>query len=94
LARLGATYYQLISSAGWTSLPRLPKLRQPTLILTGDDDPIIPVVNARIMHWLIPRSRLHIYHGGHLELAADPERLAVAVEAFLRCRPHRRREPA
>jgi poly(3-hydroxyalkanoate) depolymerase len=76
-------YYQLISMLGWTSLPFLPKLRPPTLILAGDDDPIIPVVNARIMRWLIPRSRLHIYHGGHLELAADPERLAAAVEAFL-----------
>jgi len=76
-------YYQLISSAGWTSLPRLPKLRQPTLILTGDDDPIIPVVNARIMHRLIPRSELHIYHGGHLELVADAERIAPVVEAFL-----------
>ena len=76
-------YYQLISTLGWTSLPRLPKLRPPTLILAGDDDPIIPVVNGRIMNWLIPRSRLHIYHGGHLELAADPERLAATVEAFL-----------
>jgi hypothetical protein len=35
------------------------------------------------MHWLIPRSRLHIYHGGHLEVAADPERLAATVEACL-----------
>jgi len=61
----------------------LPKLRRPTLILAGDDDPIIPLVNARIMHRLIPRSQLHIYHGGHLELAADAERLASAVEAFL-----------
>jgi poly(3-hydroxyalkanoate) depolymerase len=76
-------YYQLLASLGWTSLPWLRKLRPPTLILAGDDDPIIPVVNGRIMHWLIPRSRLHIYHGGHLELAADPGRLAVAVEAFL-----------
>ena len=76
-------YYQLISMLGWTSLPRLPRLRPPTLILAGDDDPIIPVVNARIMHRLIPRSKLHVYHGGHLELAADPERLASAVEAFL-----------
>jgi len=76
-------YYQLLASAGWTSLPWLAKLRPPTLILAGDDDPIIPVVNARIMRWLIPRSRLHVYHGGHLELAADPERLAAAVEAFL-----------
>jgi poly(3-hydroxyalkanoate) depolymerase len=76
-------YYQLISGAGWTSLPRLPKLRQPTLILAGDDDPIIPLVNARIMHRLIPQSELHIYHGGHLELAADAERIAAVVEAFL-----------
>jgi poly(3-hydroxyalkanoate) depolymerase len=76
-------YYQLISMLGWTSLPRLPRLRPPTLILAGDDDPIIPVINGRIMNWLIPRSRLHIYHGGHLELAADPGRLAAAVQAFL-----------
>jgi poly(3-hydroxyalkanoate) depolymerase len=76
-------FYQLISGAGWTSLPRLPRLRPPTLILAGDDDPIIPLVNARIMHRLIPRSELHIYHGGHLELAADAEHIAPVVEAFL-----------
>ena len=76
-------YYQLIASLGWTSLPWLPKLRPPTLILAGDDDPIIPLVNARIMHRLIPRSRLHIYHGGHLELAVDSEGIASVVEAFL-----------
>ena len=76
-------FYQLISTIGWTSLPLLPLLRRPTLILAGDDDPIIPVVNGRIMNWLIPRSRLHVYRGGHLELAADPGRLAAAIEAFL-----------
>jgi|tagenome__1003787_1003787.scaffolds.fasta_scaffold20856199_2 poly(3-hydroxyalkanoate) depolymerase len=76
-------YYQLISILGWTSLPRLPRLRPPTLILAGDDDPIIPLVNARIMHRLIPRSQLHVYHGGHLELAAHAERIAPVVEAFL-----------
>ena len=76
-------YYQLLAGVGWTSLPLLPRLRPPTLILAGDDDPVVPLVNARIMHRLIPRSQLHIYHGGHLELAADSERLASAVEAFL-----------
>src|SRR5882757_241047 len=80
-------YYQLISILGWTSLPRLPRLRPPTLILACDDDPIIPLVNARIMHRLIPRSQLHVYHGGHLELAADAGRLAAAVEAFLDADP-------
>jgi poly(3-hydroxyalkanoate) depolymerase len=76
-------YYQLVAGLGWTSLPFLPHLRPPTLILAGDDDPIIPVANARIMHRLIPRSKLHVYHGGHLELAADAGRLAAEIEAFL-----------
>jgi poly(3-hydroxyalkanoate) depolymerase len=76
-------YYQLISALGWTSLPWLPKLRPPTLILAGNDDPIIPLANARIMDRLIPRSRLHVYPGGHLELAARAERIAPVVEAFL-----------
>jgi pimeloyl-ACP methyl ester carboxylesterase len=84
--RLGTArgyFYQLISAAGWTSLPRLARLRPPALILAGDDDPIIPLTNARIMHWLIPGSELHVYQGGHLELAAQPERIAPVVEAFL-----------
>jgi pimeloyl-ACP methyl ester carboxylesterase len=76
-------YYQLAAGAGWTSLPLLPLVRQPTLILAGDDDPIIPLVNARIMHRLIRRSELHIYHGGHLDLVSEAARLAPVVEAFL-----------
>jgi poly(3-hydroxyalkanoate) depolymerase len=80
-------FYQLISTLGWTSLPLLPRLRPPTLILAGDDDPIIPLVNARIMRRLIPRSQLHVYHGGHLELAADAGRLAAVVQAFLDADP-------
>ena len=76
-------FYQLISLAGWTSLPRLPRLRQPALILAGDDDPIIPLANARIMHHLMPRSELHIYHGGHLDLVMKAEPMAATVEAFL-----------
>ena len=76
-------YYQLLAGAGWTSLPLLPLLRQPTLLLAGDDDPVIPLVNAAIMRRLIPRSHLHIYPGGHLELIADPARVAPLVEAFL-----------
>jgi poly(3-hydroxyalkanoate) depolymerase len=79
-------YYQLASGIGWTSLPRLARLAQPTLILAGDDDPIIPLVNAKVMHRLIPRSELHVYHGGHLDLATDAEHLAPVVEAFLAAR--------
>ena len=75
--------HQLAATAGWTSLPLLPRLRQPTLILAGDDDPIIPLANARLMHRLIRDSRLHVYHGGHLGLVTDAAELAPMVDGFL-----------
>ena len=75
--------YQLVAAAGWTSLPFLPAIRQSTLIVAGDDDPIIPLANARLMNLLIPRSRLHVYHGGHLGLATEAAELAPVVDAFL-----------
>jgi poly(3-hydroxyalkanoate) depolymerase len=75
--------YQLLAGVGWTSLPWLPLIRQPTLILAGDDDPLIPLRNARIMHRLIPNSRLHVFHGGHLGLLTQARELAPVVAAFL-----------
>jgi poly(3-hydroxyalkanoate) depolymerase len=78
--------YQLTAGLGWTSLPFLPLLRQPTLIVSGDDDPIIPLANARLMHRLIPNSRLHVYHGGHLGLVTEAAELAPVVDAFLAAR--------
>jgi len=75
--------YQLAAGTGWTSLPFLPLIRQPTLILSGDDDPLIPLVNARLMHSLIPRSQLHVYHDGHLGLVTEAAELAPVVDRFL-----------
>jgi len=54
-------------------------MRQPTLVLTGDDDPIIPVVNGHLLAALIRRCWLHVYRGGHLELIAQPERVPQAA---------------
>jgi pimeloyl-ACP methyl ester carboxylesterase len=52
-------------------------------VLAGDDDPIIPLVNARILAALIPSARLHVYSGGHAELVARPGLLAPLVSDFL-----------
>jgi poly(3-hydroxyalkanoate) depolymerase len=78
---------QLLAAAGWTSLPFLPLIRQPTLVLAGDDDPIVPLVNARIMTRLIPRARLEIYHDGHLALISRADELAPRIATFLRSQP-------
>ena len=75
---------QLLAGVGWTSLPALPLLRQPTLILAGSDDPIIPLANARIMARLLPDATLHIYDDGHLGLLTQARQLAPVITDFLR----------
>jgi poly(3-hydroxyalkanoate) depolymerase len=81
-SRLGYIY-QLTAGLGWTSVPFLPLVRQPTLIVSGADDPIIPLANARLMHRLIPGARLHIFPGGHLGLVTEASQLAPVVSEFL-----------
>jgi poly(3-hydroxyalkanoate) depolymerase len=76
-------YYQLAASTGWSSLPFLRLIRQPVLVVAGDDDPIIPAVNARIMTRLMPDARLHLYRGGHIALVTEPHDLAPVIEHFL-----------
>lgn len=76
-------YYQLLAMTGWSSLPFLGLLRQPTLVLGGTDDPIIPVANPRLQARLIPRARLHLYDGGHLGLVTEADELAPVVDTFL-----------
>jgi poly(3-hydroxyalkanoate) depolymerase len=75
---------QLYAVGGWTSLPWLGRLRQPTLVLAGDDDPIVPLVNGRILARCIPHARLHIVRGGgHLFLLERPAPLAAVVADYL-----------
>jgi poly(3-hydroxyalkanoate) depolymerase len=76
-------YYQLAASSGWSSLPFLKLIRQPTLIVAGDDDPIIPAVNARVMARLLPSATLHLYKGGHIALVTEADQLAPVIEEFL-----------
>jgi len=76
-------YAQLLSGVGWTSIHWLHRLPQPTLILTGRDDPIVPCLNGRMMAWLIPNSRLHVFDDGHLGLVTSAAELAPIVRAFL-----------
>jgi poly(3-hydroxyalkanoate) depolymerase len=75
--------YQLLAVAAWTSLFTLPLVRQPTLIIAGTDDHIVPVANAHIMNALLPHSQLHLHHGGHLDPIIQPELFGQIIDAFL-----------
>jgi poly(3-hydroxyalkanoate) depolymerase len=74
--------HQLLAGAVWTSLFALPFVRQRTLILAGLDDPIIPVVNARIMGRLLPHATVHLHRGGHVDLITNAAELAPVIELF------------
>jgi len=76
-------YLQLAAGIGWTSLPWLPFLPQPTLVMAGSDDPIVPAVNGRILAKLIPDARLVTIDDGHLFLLTSASKSARVISEFL-----------
>ena len=76
--------YQLLATWGWSSLLWLGSLVQPTLVLHGSDDPIVPVVNARILASRIRDAALHVFEDGHLFLLTRAAEAAPMVLRFLR----------
>jgi poly(3-hydroxyoctanoate) depolymerase len=75
---------QLYAITGWTSLPWLHRVRASTLVLAGDDDPLAPLVNARLMARLLPRAELHVVAGGgHLWLLDHATESVPVIEEFL-----------
>jgi poly(3-hydroxyalkanoate) depolymerase len=76
--------YQLSAIQRWTSLPWLHRIPQRTLVLAGDDDPIVRLVNGRLLAGRIPDARLHIVKGGgHLFLFTRHQEMAEIVADFL-----------
>jgi pimeloyl-ACP methyl ester carboxylesterase len=79
-----AAMYRLAPLFGWTSLPWLWAIRHPTLVVAGDDDPVTPLLNHRIIAALVPRARLHIVRGGgHLVLLDSAPEVAPVITSFL-----------
>jgi pimeloyl-ACP methyl ester carboxylesterase len=75
---------QLYAVTGWSSIPWLHQLRSRTLVMNGDDDPIVRTLNGRIMAALIPDARLEIIRGGgHLFLLDQSRQAADLAHAFL-----------
>ncbi len=75
--------YQLAAVACWTSLPFLPLIRQPVLVMAGDRDVIVPVGNARILAAGIPNATLQIYPGGHMEPLIRAPEFGRRISGFL-----------
>jgi len=80
--------YQLLAAWGWSSLPWLGGLRQPTLVMHGNDDPIVPLANAKILAARIRQARLHVIDDGHLFLVSRAADVAPVIRGFLRQDQH------
>ena len=75
---------QLGAYAAWTSVPFLPLLDLPALVMTDDDDQIVPAANAELLHALLPDSRLVRFSGGgHLFMLTRRSEFVAALREFL-----------
>ncbi|NCP18727.1 MAG: alpha/beta fold hydrolase [Erythrobacter sp.] len=77
-------FYQLLALAGWTSLPALPFLDKPVLVMMGENDPIVPLSNGQLLAGAIPGARLEVFaDAGHLFLMTHPEKSLRLLREFL-----------
>lgn len=76
---------QFWAALGHNCYSRLQEIQKPALILTGDEDILIPAENSRILQEKIPGSRLRVLKGaGHAFFIEAPEETAQALsEHFL-----------
>jgi len=76
--------FQMLAMVGWTSLPFIPFLNVPTLIMGGDRDKIVPLINMKIIHRAMPNARLHVVPGGgHLFIISRLPEIMPIVRGFL-----------
>lgn len=63
----------------------IPTIKQPTLILWGDRDELIPVENAHKFHSDLPNSTLVVFKNlGHVPMEEEPKESLVPLLTFLR----------
>ncbi len=78
---------QVAAGAGHDATERLGAIRCPVLVLTGDQDRVVPPANAELLARRIPGARVRVLEGlGHHFPFEDPEATAAAVGAFVLAR--------
>ncbi len=65
--------------------PKMPQIKQPSLLIWGADDQDTPLADARIFAEKIPRAKLEIIESaGHYAYMDQPEKVAQLVKDFLK----------
>jgi poly(3-hydroxyalkanoate) depolymerase len=79
----GPMMSQGMALMGWSSMPFLHKLQQPTLVIAGKDDPIVPPVNGQLIARRIPNAKFVLVDCGHLFILTLADEIAALVDEFL-----------
>jgi pimeloyl-ACP methyl ester carboxylesterase len=75
---------QISAYSTWSSGPWLASLKVPTLVLAGDEDPMAPAMNSRMIANLITGAELKIFkEGGHLFLFDRAREAGSVITDFL-----------
>ena len=61
----------------------LPQIFTPVQIITGRNDPIVPVANAEFLHARLPNSRLDVLDAGHLAWEEAPAEYGAIIAAWV-----------
>ncbi len=66
----------------------VPRIRQPTLLLWGEKDPVAPVRTGRVLEEVLPAATLQLFPGvGHAPMREAAEQFNKAVADFLAAKP-------
>jgi 3-oxoadipate enol-lactonase len=67
---------------------RVGEVHQPTLVLHGEADRVVPIENGRMLHEKLPDSRLEVVEGGpHLFFVEQPDLVAELTRKHLAANP-------
>ena len=84
-----APYLEALAALLPHSYVEIPKqelatITAPTLIVWGDDDPVVPVKAMRTFEKALPNDQSYVVHlGGHTPMMQSPDEFNCAVDAFL-----------
>jgi poly(3-hydroxyalkanoate) depolymerase len=77
-------FAQVASTSTYSGFGSLHRVRAPTLVLAGDDDPLVHLVNARLLAWLLRHATVRIVKGGgHLFLLDGTPGVGETISDFL-----------
>ncbi|NIB40503.1 alpha/beta fold hydrolase [Pseudomaricurvus alkylphenolicus] len=80
----GGFLKQLSVGTAWSTLFRAHQIVAPTLVISGDDDPLIPPINSKILSKVIPNAKLEIIEGaGHLAVVDEMHLVGPMLAKFL-----------